>query len=377
MNIPLYKHNLINENTEVLGQQFASLLSNMMISTGPISAEVSQMFADYMSRKHCLLTASWSAGMMITLMSLGIKPGDEVIVPAMTFAATAHIAEALGAKVVFVDIDKETKLIDITKVTNAITKNTKAVIPVHLYGQMVDVKRLRNTLPKDIMIIEDAAHAIESSYNYSRPGEFSEAAIFSFYQSKNMTTGEGGAVVTDNEKLYNKLKLVYRHGVDISGNEKHLKNKFVPSNIVSEGIKANMPDILALLLPPQIKKVNENLARREELAQRYRNELVKFEFPKLDQNITQHAWHLFTIGVDSTKRLSLLNYMHNAGIRSAIHYQALHTTEFYKNKYHFKNEDFLNSYLWGESVLSLPLFPGLTDPEQEYIINTIKKWSNA
>jgi dTDP-4-amino-4,6-dideoxygalactose transaminase len=374
MNIPLYRHNLINENTEILGQQFSKLLSNMIISTGSVNTEVSKIFADFISRKYCLLTASWSAGMMATLLTLGIKPGDEIIVPAMTFVATASIVEALGAKAIFVDIDENTKLINFDKVLSAITKKTKAVIPVHLYGQMVDIKTLRDKLPNNIMIIEDAAHAIESSYKNSKPGEFSEAAIFSFYQSKNMTTGEGGAIVTDNEELYKKIKIAYRHGVDLCGYQRHLKNEFIPSTVVSNGIKANMPDLLAILLPPQIQKAKENIARRNILAKRYKEELPNFDFPVVDSNVTEHAWHTFAIGVDPNRRLGLLNYLHNAGIRSAIHFQSLHTTDHYKNKYNFDKNNFVNSYNWGERVLSLPLFPGLLDIEQEYVIKTIKDW---
>ena len=186
MKVPLYRHNLMNENTEVLGKKFSNILAGMIISTGEISKQVSEQFAKYLETNFCLLTSNWSTGMMATLLALNIKPGDEIIIPAMTFAATANIIEVLGAKPVFVDIDDKTKLIDFEKVLLNINNKTKAIIPVHLYGQMVDIKKLKSLVPDNILIIEDAAHAIESKYNNDRPGKYSNAAVFSFYQSKNM-----------------------------------------------------------------------------------------------------------------------------------------------------------------------------------------------
>lgn len=372
MQVPLYRHNLINEDTQALGEQFGKMLSGMMISTGPINKEVSEQFASYMQRKHCLLTSSWSGGMMATLLALGVGPGDEVIVPAMTFTATANIVEALGAKAVFVDVDVDTKLINIEQASYAVTKKTKAVIPVHLYGQMIDVKKLRFLLPTEIAIVEDAAHVIEADFLGERPGTHSDAAVFSFYQSKNMTTGEGGAVVTDNEDLYNRIKLTYRHGVDLCGYQRHIREEFIAPDVTSIGIKANMPDILAMLLPPQIKNAEQNLARRHEIANRYMQELNGIvDFVYVNPRV-KHAWHIFPVGVHPAKREQALIYLYNNGVRTTIHFKAMHTTTYYANKYGYKPNDFPVAYLWGESVFSLPIFPGLTYDEQSHVIEQVK-----
>lgn len=372
MQVPLYRHNLTNEDTEVLGKQFGHMLSGMMISTGPVNKEVSDLFAKYMDRKYCLLTSCWSSGMMATLLALGIKPGDEVIVPAMTFTATANIVEVLGAKPVFVDIDADTKLMDISKATAAVTDKTKAVLPVHLYGQMLDMQKLREVIPSRVAIVEDAAHAIESSFNQQRPGTYSNAAVFSFYQSKNMTTGEGGAIVTDDEKLYNKIKLTYRHGVDLCGYQRHIREEFIAPDVVAAGIKANMPDILAMMLPIQIEKAEQNLLRRQAIAKRYVNELGNLvKFPLVNP-AAKHAWHIFAISVEPDKREKALIYLYNNGVRTTIHFKAMHMTSYYNNKYGQYPLDFPNAYHWGESVFSLPIFPALTQEEQTHVIEQVK-----
>lgn len=372
MDVPLYRHNLINEDTEALGDQFGRMLSGMIISTGPVNKQVSEMFAQYMERKHCLLTSSWSGGMLATLIALNIKHGDEVVIPAMTFTATANVVEVLGGKPVFVDIDASTKLIDLDKVASHINEKTKAIIPVHLYGQMVNMQKLKE-IAGNIPIIEDAAHAIESAYEGYRPGTFSKAAVFSFYQSKNMTTGEGGAIVTDDEELYNKIKLTYRHGVDLCGYQRHIREEFIAPDVVTAGIKANMPDILAIMLPPQIQRAEENLARRREIAKRYMRELngLGIEFPTIDP-VAKHAWHIFAIGVDPLKRENALVHLYNNGVKTTVHFKAMHVTSYYNEKYGHYPLDFPNAYRWGESVFSLPIFPGLTDEEQTHVIEQVK-----
>jgi UDP-4-amino-4-deoxy-L-arabinose-oxoglutarate aminotransferase len=261
---------------------------------------------------------------------------------------------------------------DIDQCLAAVNEKTKAVMPVHLYGQMVDMKELRQRLPSHIKIIEDAAHAIESMYNGYRPGTYSNAAVFSFYQSKNMTTGEGGAIVTDDEKLYNKIKLTYRHGVDLCGYQRHIREEFIAPDIVTAGIKTNMPDILAIMLPPQIEKADQNLNRRQEIANRYIKELDSLvSFPLIDP-LAKTAWHIFAIGVDPNKREKALIYLYNNGVRTTIHFKSMHTTSYYNNKYGYHPTDFPNAYHWGESVFSLPIFPGLLEEEQTHVIKQVK-----
>jgi dTDP-4-amino-4,6-dideoxygalactose transaminase len=201
MKVPLYRHNLYGHDIDALGEEFKSLLKGMMLTTGSVCDEIQRKFASYMGVSNCLLTNNWTSAMMAALISLDIGPGDEVIIPNLTFVATANAVESVGAKPILVDVDPDTKLMDISKIGGCISAKTKAVIPVHLYGQMVDMLALKAAIPDNIIILEDAAHCIEGRRNGYGPGWHSTAAMFSFYNSKNMTTGEGGAMITNNYSL--------------------------------------------------------------------------------------------------------------------------------------------------------------------------------
>lgn len=373
MEVPLYRHNLHGRDLDALAEEFKRILSGMILTTGEVGAEVESMFAGYLGVKHCALTSSWTAGCIAALMTMEIGHGDEVIVPAMTFAATASAVEAVGAKPVIVDIDASTKLMDFDAVAAAITSNTKAVMPVHLYGQMVDIAALRKVVGPDIRIIEDAAHAIESRLHGHRPGAFSDCAVFSFYQGKTMATGEGGAFVTNDSALMDRYRIVYRHGVDISGYNRHKVKHYVPHDVVHLGIKANMPDLLALLLKPQILDADATRLRRQAVADRYHAAFagMQLEFPKVADGC-EHAWWVYPIGIGSDNRDAVLTELTARGIRTQNHFTPLHEVSYYKHKYGYKDSNFPISHVWGSSAISLPIFPTLTTQEQDYVITQFK-----
>ena len=355
---------------EALGEEFKRLLSGMILSTGSVAEEIQDLFAGYMGANHCLLTNNWTNATIASLLTLGIGPGDEVIVPAMTFVASANAVEAVGARPVLIDVDPHTKLMDIDKCLAAVTSKTKAVMPVHLYGQMVDVKALRAALPRGIRIIEDAAHAIESSFDGYKPGAYSDFACFSFYASKNMTTGEGGAMITNDRSLFEEYQTIYRHGIDLCGYRRHIVDKFIPAEAVTKGIKANMPDILAFLLRPQIIAADETRLKREKIALRYSAELKGLEIIGVDPKAVS-AWHIYPVAVKPKDRPNVLAQLYDRGIKTTIHFKSLHMMEWYKERYKHDAEAFPNAYRWGESVFSLPVFPTLTPNEQSYIIDAV------
>jgi len=213
MKVNFYNHNLDKSYQKF----FNNVLNTNFLTSGTVGKKVENNLANFFSAKYSLLTNSWTNGALATLLAINIKPGDEVIVPAMTFVATANVIELLGAKPVFVDIDKNSFLIDFNKVSKAINKNTKEIIPVHLYGNMVDIKKLRNLIKiktnKKIYIIEDSAHCFEGKFNNKLCGTFSDFAIFSFYATKNITCGEGGAIITNHKSLFEKIKEIRTHGM--------------------------------------------------------------------------------------------------------------------------------------------------------------------
>lgn len=375
MKVPLYRHNLFGHDIDALGEEFKSVLKGMMLSTGSVCAEVQGMFADMMGVKHCLLTNNWTGAAIATLMSLDIGRDDEVIIPAMTFVATANSVEAVGAKTVLVDIDPRTKLINVDKMMAAITPRTKAVMPVHLYGQMVDVRKLRSLLPSHIHIIEDAAHCIEGRRDGYGPAQYSSAALFSFYNSKNMTTGEGGAMITNNDDLLRRFTTIYRHGIDLDGYKRHVSDEFKEPEAVTNGIKANMSDLNALLLKPQIKTASYMNAKRAANAARYVSELANhgLEFPLIEKGV-HHAHHIMAVGIDPSRRSNLLKAMDRCGIRSTVQYKSVHMMNHYSGRY--DPDDYPVSKLWGESVFSLPIFPDLSEEELSYVITTMKELLN-
>ena len=373
MQVPLYRHNLHGHDIEALGEEFKKVLRGMMLSTGNVSADVAARFAGYMGIKHCLLTNSWTSAAQATLLALGIGQGDEVIIPSLTFVATANAIESVGAKPVLVDVDPETKLMDIEQARSAVTIRTRAIMPVHLYGQMVDMVALRSAIYDSIPIIEDAAHAIEGRRDGYAPGQRSDAAMFSFYNSKNLTTGEGGAMVTNNDGLLDRFTTIYRHGIDLDGFKRHVSDDLLIPEAVSRGLKGNMPDLLAFLLAPQIDDIPNSHAKRMANAEKYLTALdgIGLEFPQTREGVV-HAWHIFAAGIDAGKRSSLLRELDKRGIRTTVQFKPVHCMRYYSEKYGYQPNDYPHSRAWGEKVFSLPVFSDMRPQEQDYVIDNIR-----
>jgi UDP-4-amino-4-deoxy-L-arabinose-oxoglutarate aminotransferase len=305
---------------------------------------------------------------------MDIGPGDEVIVPAMTFIATANVVELVGAKPVFIDCDPDTLLITPELIKAAITKNTKAVIPVHMYGQMCDVKAIKDILPKNqkISIIEDCAHTFEAKFNGERPGKYSDVSIFSFYATKNVTCGEGGAIITNDEKLFERIQQSILHGMSAGAADRFKAGQYKHWGMEHLGTKANLPDLLACLLPEQIKTIDQRLGIREELARKYESafEGTKIRFPKHINSVV-HSRHLFPIEVGSKTRDKALLTLGDSNIGSTVNYRSVTSMKFYQEKYSFNGSEFPVSQAWGEGTISIPLFPGMTHDEQSYVIDVL------
>jgi dTDP-4-amino-4,6-dideoxygalactose transaminase len=370
MKVPFYRHSLSPDYAQFV----AKVLETPFLTSGPIGKEVEAQLCEYFGAKHAKLVNSWTNGAVATLLAMDIGPGDEVIVPAMTFIATANVVELVGAKPVFIDCDPGTLLITPELVKAAITKNTKAVIPVHMYGQMCDVKGIKGLLPNDqeILIIEDCAHSFEAKFNGERPGKYSDAAIFSFYATKNVTCGEGGAIITNDEKLFERIQQAILHGMSAGAADRFKAGQYKHWGMDNLGTKANLPDLLACFLPEQIKSVDQRLREREEIAQRYEKAFssTKIRFPKVLNGIV-HSRHLFPIHVGAENRDNALLALGEANIGATVNYRSVHTMGFYSKKYEFGGNEFPISLSWGNGTLSIPLFPGITTQEQEYVIDVV------
>ena len=370
MQVPFYRHSLSLENA----QSVAKVLETPFLTSGPIGKEVEAQLCEYFGAKHAKLVNSWTNGAVATLLAMDIGPGDEVIVPTMTFIATANVVELVGAKPVFIDCDPDTLFVTPELIKAAITKNTKAVMPVHIYGQMCDVRAIKEILPKDqkIFIIEDCAHTFEAKFKGERPGTYSDVAIFSFYATKNVACGEGGAIITNDANLYERLQQSILHGMSAGAADRFSTGQYKHWGMEHLGTKANLPDLLACLLPEQIKTIDKRLGIREEISQRYESALMntKIRVPKV-LNDRVHSRHLFPIYVGAESRDKALVALGEANIGATVNYRSVHTMGFYSNKYGFSGNEFPYSLSWGNGTLSIPLFPGITTQEQEYVIDIL------
>ncbi len=369
--VPFYRHSL----DKSYGQSVADVLDTPFLTTGGVARKVEQQLREFFDVPHAALVNSWTNGAIATLLALDIGSGAEVIVPAMTFIASANVAEILGAKPVFVDVDPDTLMMTPEGVRRALTPNTRAIIPVHLYGQMCDVRALRAAVAHrpDIAIIEDCAHSFESTYQGERPGVHSDAAIFSFYATKNVTCGEGGAVITRRADLHEAVLQTRLHGMSAGAVDRFAKNHYQHWDMVRLGTKANLPDLLAALLPSQITTVYDRLKLREDRARRYEEAFAGnwIRTVKVVPGAVS-ARHLFPVFVPPAVRDQALSALNERGIGTTVNYRSVPMLTYYREKYGYAADDFPVSHEWGEGTITLPLFPSLTVEEQDYVISTVQ-----
>jgi dTDP-4-amino-4,6-dideoxygalactose transaminase len=369
-NVPFYRHSL----DESYAVETAEVLNSLYLTSGGVGRAVEDELRVFFGVPHAVLVNSWTNGAVATLLALGIGPGDEVIVPAMTFISSANVAELVGARPVFVDVDPETILLTPERVRGVVTANTRAVIPVHLFGQMCDIGALRAALADrpDIAIVEDCAHSFESSLNGDLPGVHSDAAIFSFYATKNVTCGEGGAIITRHSQLFQAILQTRLHGMSAGAIDRLANNRYRHWDMMRLGTKANLPDLLACLLPRQIATVRARLPLREERARRYEDAFAG-NAVRLVKAVpgAVHARHLFPIHVPPSVRDRALEALNRRGIGTTVNYRSVPTMSYYRKKYQYAVDDFPISYEWGEGTISIPLFESMKREEQDYVIDAI------
>src|SRR5215469_11040902 len=281
------------------------VLDSAFLTSGTVGKAVESQLCSFFDIGNASLTNSWTNGALAVLLALEIGPGDEVIVPAMTFIATANVVELLGAKPVFVDVDAETLLLEPGAAEAAITPRTRAIIPVHLYGQMCDMKGFQDVVRtrRSIALIEDCAHCFEGTRDGYLPGKYSTAAVFSFYATKNITCGEGGAVITNDAALAVKIGQTKLHGMSQGAADRFQRGQYRHWDMAQLGFKANLPDLLAAYLEPQIATIRARLPQRQAVASRYREAFqgTAIRLPKVLPGCSS-AEHIFPIAVAPSVR---------------------------------------------------------------------------
>jgi dTDP-4-amino-4,6-dideoxygalactose transaminase len=351
-----------------------AILKTAWIGTGPRVKEFESTFARYTGAKHAIAVSSCTAALHLAMAASGVGPGDEVITTSMTFCATANAIVHTGATPVLVDCRRDTMNIDPAAVEAAVTPKTKAIVPVHFAGRPVDLDPLREIAKRrGLLVIEDAAHAIESTYKGRKIGSISDATCFSFYVTKNMTTGEGGMVTTDNDGLAAQLRTYALHGMSADAWSRFSDKGFKHYEVVQAGFKYNLTDMAASLGLAQMPKLEPWLARRNEVWRRYDRsfEGLPAERPAPADPESLHSRHLYTLLVGEgapVDRDGFLGKMHERKIGTGVHYRAVHNHPYYRDRWGYEPMRCPNALDIGNRTVSLPLSAKLSDDEVDRVI---------
>jgi dTDP-4-amino-4,6-dideoxygalactose transaminase len=369
--VPFYRHDLGQPELDLL----AEVLKGEILTTGEYVAAFEKRFAECVGRRHALAVSSCTGAMHLSLLGLGIGSGDEVITTPMTFIATAMAILEAGATPVFVDVEPDTGNLDAERVAAVITPRTKAILPVHLYGLMCDMRALRMIADRHgLTLVEDAAHCVEGIRNGVRPAELSATACFSFYATKNLTCGEGGAIATDDTALYEKLRLLHLHGMTKTAFDRS-REGYTHWDVVELGWKYNMSNIEAALLLPQIDRMAGKLTQREELARAYEERLA--EVPGVIRPGSRpdavHARHLYPVRVPAEKRDRVVESLKADQVGCVVNYRAVHLTDYFRKHYGYKKGNFPIAEQIGDETISLPFYPGMPHSDVDLVAGALER----
>jgi dTDP-4-amino-4,6-dideoxygalactose transaminase len=350
------------------------------IGTGPKTTRFENLVKEYVGAKHAVALNSGTAGLHLSLIAFNIGPGDEVITTPLTFCATVNAIIHSGATPVLVDVELDTANIDPDKIERAITKKTKAIMPVHMAGRPCNMEKISDIAKKyNLIVIEDAAHAIGAEYQSKKIGNISDITCFSFYVTKNIITGEGGMITTNDDEIANKIKNLALHGMSKDAWKRYSDDGYKHYQVVSPGFKYNMTDMQSSLGIHQIAKIEEFGRRRNELWNLY-NENFKdlpLEIPNPFEPDTKHAKHLYQILIDKERtgfgRDEFMASLHSMRIGSGVHFIPVHLHKYYRERYGYGPGDFPNAEHIGGRSLSLPFSAKLSQNEALRIINAVKK----
>ena len=362
--------------------EVADTLRSGWITTGPKVKQFESDFQSFIgSGVEAIAVNSATAGLHLALEALGVGEGDEVIIPSLTFTATAEVARYLGADIRVVDIDSDNLNIDIEAIRGAITLKTKVIMPVHYAGLSCNMDEILSLAKEfDLKVVEDAAHALPTTYRGDMIGSLeSDITVFSFYANKTMTTGEGGMVVTRNSDLAKRMKIMRLHGIDRDAFDRFQSKK--PAwyyEVVAPGFKYNMTDIAAAMGIHQLKKLPDFLERRQYLAQRYFDALSDLPviLPSNDTDGGTHSWHLFVIRLLSNSpvnRDELIQILSDQAIGSSVHYVPLHRQPYWRDKYKLAVDMFPVTDSAYQAMLSIPLYTAMTDEQQDRVIQALRE----
>jgi UDP-4-amino-4,6-dideoxy-N-acetyl-beta-L-altrosamine transaminase len=365
------------------------VLKSGWITTGPKVKLFEREFAEYIGCKHAIAVNSCTAALHLALEAIGIRERDEIITSPMTFAATSEVIRYFKASPVFVDIDSTTMNLDVELLENTVQKRCesgdgkrlKAIIPVHYAGYPCDMDAIMALASRyDLRIIEDAAHAFPTSYKRKMIGTLGDITCFSFYATKNITTGEGGMITTENEEYADRMRIMSLHGISKDAWKRYTAEGSWYYEIVAPGYKYNLTDIAAGLGVAQLRKADAFLKRRMQIADRYHEafqELNELDLPLVHEGEegTTHSWHLYVIRLNLQRlqidRNKFIDELRRKGIGTSVHFIPLHIHPYYRETYGYQSDDFPVAYETYKRIISLPIYARMTDDDVERVIESV------
>jgi perosamine synthetase len=371
--IPLFSPSITSEDKKSI----ESILRNQILTGGPTLEKFEKMFAKFTGTKYAIGVSNATSALFLSLKSIGIKKDDEVIIPDMTFVATANAVIHSGGKPVLIDVNLDDMNISVEEIKKAITKKTKAILPVHFAGKACNMEKIKKIAKENnLYLIEDCAHAIGTLVNKKHVGTFGEAGCFSFYPTKNITTIEGGMVITNSKKIAEKIKNYRNHGITKTLSQRYDLGKPWEYDVVEPGYNFRLDEIRSSLGISQLKRIKKMNARRESIFNYYNKNLGKIngvEIPIKARGVDSH--HLYMIRIKENYSLSrdeLFKKLSKEGISTTLHYKPLHLFSAYKK---YRKTNLKNSIQIFNEILSLPFFPDITKNQQNKVIKSILKLS--
>ena len=373
---PAYEPWISDEDKKIVKKT----LTQSMLTLGPQLEKFENDFCKYSKAKHAVAVSNCTAALHLSLMALGIKKDDEVIIPDLTFVADANAILACNAKPVIVDINKENFFLSISNIKKNITKKTKAIIPVHIYGQVCNIEEILDVAKdNNLKVIEDCAHAVGTFHKSKHVGTLGNTGCFSFYPTKNITTAEGGMVITNSEKIAEKVRQLRNHGMT-----KSLKSRYSSEypwifDIKQPGYNYRLDEIRAALGITQLKRIKKINELRKKASSYYNKNLQNIPgiiLPDMVNDKT-HSYHLYTIRVRKPYKLSrnqLFKKLKDNGIRTTVYWMPIHKYTAYRK--FVKTSNILNTTKIYDEILALPLFPNISKKHQDAVIKVIKSIKN-
>ena len=355
------------------------VLRSDWLTTGPKVAEFEEAIADYVDAQHAVSFSSGTAALHAAVLAAGLKPGDEAITTPLTFCATANAALYGGGTPVFADVRDETLTIDPKEVERRITPRTKALLPVDYAGQPADLDALLALADRhELLVIEDAAHALGAKYRSRMVGSISHMSVFSFHAVKHLTTGEGGMVTTNNSDFAQRLREVRNHGIDSDARARQAAGHW-HYEMTTLGFNYRLTDIACALGLAQLPRLSANLARRRAIAARYGKALAtvpSLTLPIVAADVTS-AWHLYPVRVDaSIDRAEVFNALRAEGLGVNVHYIPVHLHPYYRSRFGYRGGEFPIAETASGRLISLPMFHGMTDEDVDDVIFAVEKVMN-